>query len=422
MNNGKKWPYHMTRRQFLRRYGIASGAITLSPFFIERFASVCQAATALTRVYKVMNGDCFQNTAKLWNMLDGPAKYIGPNDIVVIKGNAQWPNQGYTHTGCIKGVIDQILGIPGYSGEILICDNVQTNNVTGATGFDATNGTNGTTNNRVNNWSTYNWNQLAASYQSLGNPVATVQWKTDTTWRTPPSQLPGWSTWNPANGVPASGTAWSRYFLNYNGRPTFLSYPVFQSPLTSGRMIDMQNGVWQNGSYTGQKVKTIVMPTLNNHGTGSQDAAGVTSAVKSFFGATEMSPVYGSLWNGYADAHYSSFAQGSAQCIGQLVGLYINTMYTPILYITAAMWSGWYSRTSLTGAAATNTVLACEEPGLAGLHFVPGCDFKGGFPAAHMAGPLDPKQQHLAPVVGLQQPGDRHGEPGADGDYHVRLQ
>ena len=26
MNNGKKWPYHMTRRQFLRNYGIASGA------------------------------------------------------------------------------------------------------------------------------------------------------------------------------------------------------------------------------------------------------------------------------------------------------------------------------------------------------------------------------------------------------------
>jgi len=26
------------------------------------------------------------------------------------------------------------------------------------------------------------------------------------------------------------------------------------------------------------------------------------------------------------------------------------------------MWSGWYSRTSTTGAAATNTVLACENP------------------------------------------------------------
>jgi uncharacterized protein (DUF362 family) len=88
--------------------------------------AVCDAAGSLTRVYKVMNGaDCFQNITKLWQLLDGPAKFIGPTDVVVMKGNVQWPNQGYTHTGCIKGVIDSILAIPGFSGEILICDNVQ---------------------------------------------------------------------------------------------------------------------------------------------------------------------------------------------------------------------------------------------------------------------------------------------------------
>jgi hypothetical protein len=27
-------------------------------------------------------------------------------------------------------------------------------------------------------------------------------------------------------------------------------------------MIDMKNGVWENGSYTGRKVKAIFMPTL----------------------------------------------------------------------------------------------------------------------------------------------------------------
>jgi hypothetical protein len=32
------------------------------------------------------------------------------------------------------------------------------------------------------------------------------------------------------------------------------------------------------------------------------------------------------------------------------------------MYITAAMYSGWYNRTSATGAEATNTVLACENP------------------------------------------------------------
>ncbi len=49
-------------------------------------------------------------------------------------------------------------------------------------------------------------------------------------------------------------------------------------------MIDMKYGVWEGGStgnYTDRKLKTIVMPTLNNHGTGgAEDYAGVTSAIR----------------------------------------------------------------------------------------------------------------------------------------------
>lgn len=367
----------MTRRQFLRNYGIASGAITLSPFFIERFAAVCEAASSLTRVYKVMNAPdslttCSQNIAQLWQMLDGVAKFIGPTDVVVIKGNAQWPNQGYTHTGCIKAVVDAILAIPGFSGEILICDNIQ-----GGGGGAGTYGFDVPASSRNNNWPTYNWNQLAASYQSAGKPVATVQWQTDTTWRTPPSQLPGWSTWNPAGGMPASGTAWSRYFLNYSGRNTYISYPVFRSPVTSGRIIDMKNGVLENGGYSGRKVKAIFMPPLNNHdytNAGGQDYAGVTSAVKSFFGATEIyhginySGGDDYLWNSWNSIHSSSFTLAekndpqAAWYAGQLVGTFINNLYSPTLYITSAIYSGWKDRVDTNGAAYTNTVLAGTDP------------------------------------------------------------
>ena len=350
----------MSRRDFLRRYGIASSALTLSPFFIERFATALAATANSTRVYKVRNGDCFQNTAKLWEMLDGPAKHIGANDIVVIKGNAQWPNQGYTHTGCIKGIIDQILQIPGFAGEVLICDNLQGGGSgAGTYGFDVASG------NRVHNWPDKNWTELAADYRNQGKPVATVQWRNDTTWRVPSQPLPSFSTWNPA-----SGPGWTRYFLNANGRPTYLSYPVFQSPITAGRMIDMKNGVWESGSYTGRKVKAIFMPTLNNHGVGGGDYAGITSAVKSFFGATEIfhgSPLYISddyVWNSYYSIHSTSYSQtqdpAAAQIAGQMVGTFINHLYAPALYITAAMWSGWYSRTG--NAAETKTVLACADP------------------------------------------------------------
>lgn len=352
----------MSRRSFLRYYGIASGALTLSPFFLERMTAVCEAAGGLTRVYKVMNGaDCFQNITKLWELLDGAAKFIDPTDVVVIKANAQWPNQGYTHTGCIKGVVDAILALPGFSGEILICDNTQTIQRSGEIGFDAS------VANRVNNWPNMNWNQLAQSYQSGGKPVATVQWRSDLNWRNPPS-LPYLSPWNPADG-----NGWGRSLFVYNGRKTYLSYPVFQSPVTKGRMIDLKNGVWENGSYTGRRVKAIFMPTLNNHGDGAEDDAGLTSAVKSFFGATEIpSPMSGPIDSGYYHIHSSGFTFGSAQAAGELVGRYINTFYRPALYVTGAQYSGWYDRTSSSGAAATNTVLACQNP--VSLDYVSGRD------------------------------------------------
>jgi hypothetical protein len=340
----------LSRRQFLRQVGLASGAVALTPLLVESLATVAQGAADSTRVWKTKNGDCFQNTAKLWDMLGGPAKYIGADDIVVIKANAQWPNQGYTHTGCIKGVIDKILEIPGFAGEILICDNVTTNDIAGQLGFDAT------TSYRTHNWPNHNWNSLAAEYQASGKPVAAKKWAQGS-WRA--ITFPGVSGWNPADG-----DGWVRSFFTYNGRPTYLSYPIFQSPLTSGRMIDMKNGVWEKGGYTGRKVKAIFMPTLNNHGSGSEDYAGVTSAIKSFFGATEINTTENATWNGYYHIHASSFAQGSAQSAGELVGKYIKEMYAPVLYIAAAMWSGSQNRTGSgsSDAVETKTVLACENP------------------------------------------------------------
>ncbi len=108
------------------------------------YSNVCSTSTlaagsgpAENTVYIVKNGDCFQNISKLWELMGGVTSIIDPDDVVIIKANGQWPNQGYTHTGCIKAVIDEILSIPSFSGEILICDNVQTYAKANETGFDA---------------------------------------------------------------------------------------------------------------------------------------------------------------------------------------------------------------------------------------------------------------------------------------------
>src|SRR6185369_1640163 len=108
--------------------------------------------------------------------------------------NAQWPRQGYTHTGCIKEVIDAILAIPGFSGEVLICDDTQNYTLgPGQTAFDAT------PTYRVNNWPDHNWSSLAAAYQAQGKPVGVKRWINMADLSAPPS-LPYYTLWNPADG------------------------------------------------------------------------------------------------------------------------------------------------------------------------------------------------------------------------------
>lgn len=289
-------------------------------------------------VYMAKNGDCFQNVAKVFELMGGIGAIIDKEDVVVIKGNGQWPKQGYTHTGCIKAVIDEILAIPDYSGEIFICDNVQEYGSAGQTGFDATAGYRG------NNWPDYNWNELAAAYRGNGKPVTAKKWISST------GTISG----------PTDGEGWIRDFFSFHGNNVYLSYPIFASTLVPGRMIDMKNGVWESGAYTGRKVKAIFMPTLNNHGNASEDYAGVTSAIKSFFGATEIHDGVGGTFSGARNIHTASYSIDNATYAGEMAARYITTMYSPVLYITAAMFSGHQSRTD--AATETKTVLACTNP------------------------------------------------------------
>ena len=336
------WHTHrMSRKAFLRHFGIASGAITLSPFFVERMG-VALAQTAAVKVYLVKNGDHIQNTRKALELAGGAASIVGPRDVVVLKGNGQWPNRGYTHTGCIKAVVDEILAIPGFDGEVHICDNVQTYGSAGAFGFDATPG------NRQDNWPDHNWNSLAQEYRLAGKNVATKRWYNTTTDISGPQGL--------ADG-------WTRTLVDFHGIPAYLSYPVYASPLTGGRMIDMKHGVWEGGAYSAtRRLKVIYMPTLNYH----SDYAGITSAVKCFFGATEIHGGTGGQFRGRFNIHSSTYQRGgvsedtNAYRAGELTARYMLTQYAPQLFITCAMYSGHNGRWS--SAVETRTVLACTNP------------------------------------------------------------
>jgi len=58
--------------------------------------------------------------------LSGPSGMIAPNDVVLIKVNAQWKYRGCTNSDLIRGLIQRILDHPdGFNGEVVIFENGQ---------------------------------------------------------------------------------------------------------------------------------------------------------------------------------------------------------------------------------------------------------------------------------------------------------
>lgn len=345
----------VTRKRFLFQAISISSILLLPSLILRRFKkfgrkSTLHAGNNVTSekdsygenadVFMVRNGDYTSSMKKLLKLLGGIEKYIDADDYVVIKGNAQWVRQGYTHTGCIKVLIDEILKIKNFTGEIYICDNVQDyGNVWARVAFNARRGK-----DRRHNWGEHNWTTLAEAYQKQGKPVAVKEWKNG-----------GKEIRNGSEGV-----GWVReYFTMGNGIKAFLSYPVFESPLSRGTVIDMKHGVFKNGKNTGKRVKTIFMPTLNNHGRNREDFAGVTAAIKSFFGITEIPGGVSGEMKGYRNIHHATYTQGDAFSAGMLTARYIKDFIKPVLYVMPAIWAG-YSR--MGSAERTNVVLACRNP------------------------------------------------------------
>lgn len=76
-----------------------------------------------SHVYHAINGSPEDNLTKTIEMMGGIDSLIGQQDIVVIKPNAQWWNQGMSNTNTLKAFIESVLGIPCVSGEIILAEN-----------------------------------------------------------------------------------------------------------------------------------------------------------------------------------------------------------------------------------------------------------------------------------------------------------
>ena len=64
-------------------------------------------------VYRSINGTPEQNLRKVVELMGGIEKIIGSNDVVLIKPNVMWWNQGAPNLCALKTFVDMIMSRPG---------------------------------------------------------------------------------------------------------------------------------------------------------------------------------------------------------------------------------------------------------------------------------------------------------------------
>jgi hypothetical protein len=371
----------ISRRRFV--YALLTGLTALIFAFLKRNSFVigkCDQIKQLESNYKpehrvseiftAKNGSPRQNVAKVIEMMGGIEKLIGREDIVILKPNAQWWNQGRTNLDAMKGFIDLVLGIPDFKGEIIIAENHhfldesrpegEQDNVRGWTHLSEING-------NIDGVK-HNLNTLIQLYRAQGYRNVTKYH-----WRDGGPKLDVWGNGQKggivSSPVDGDGYVWSDIdytftgFLGLKKWRVKMTYPIFTSTY-SGITVDFKNGAFKRKGETGgeylpdKPVKFINFAVLNTHGKDT----GITASVKNYMGITDLSCGYWGLGpKGYFNVH--ACGESYYPCAkGGPLGYFMKNIRKADLNIVTAEWVGWGSRIDPSKATRMRTVLASEDP------------------------------------------------------------
>ena len=185
----------------------------------------------------------------------GPDGLLDPDDVVLIKINAQWPERGGTKTDVLRGLIRVVVDHPdGFVGEVIVADNGQGS---------------GSLNRSRNNAE-----DIGQSPLDVVNDFRAEGWRIS-------AQL-----WDLLRNIPvreyAEEDSRSGYVVNDTADAETqikVSYPKFQSAF--GTLISFKHGIWspQDGSYDPSKLAVISVPVLKTH-----RIYGITGGVKNHMG------------------------------------------------------------------------------------------------------------------------------------------
>jgi hypothetical protein len=113
------------RRKFIKIVAANLSAL-LFGFRMKARGQVLKASNPTKEVtlYRALNADAAGNISKIVEMMGGIQKVFGPDDIVVIKPNVQWWNQGAPNILALKTFVDLIMDRSGgFTGEVVVAEN-----------------------------------------------------------------------------------------------------------------------------------------------------------------------------------------------------------------------------------------------------------------------------------------------------------
>lgn len=314
----------------------------------------------VSRVYIAEGGSPEGNVNDAIALYGGIEKIINKDDIVVLKPNAQWWNQGTTNTNNMMGFIELVLNIPGFSGEIIIAENHHYKKLV-SRGWN-TEQRNGD----------YNLIELVDYFNERGHPNVTKYHWVDGGPNPQPQEGNGGYGKRVAGAEEGDGYVWlmDTVYVSGEKRKCIMTYPVFTSTY-SGRTIDLRRGTFEDGKYL-DNVKLINFSCLNHHG----HSFGVTASIKNLMGIPDMTCGYqgtepegfynihfiGSMTRLYragTDMRYYGKKYGFGPALGKTMqqsgkwhteytggalGYWMKTVKMPALNILAAEYVGWGGR------------------------------------------------------------------------------
>jgi len=282
--------------------------------------------------------------------LSGPLGLIHPDDVILIKVNAQWKYRGCTNSDVIRGLVQAILDHPeGFRGEVVIMENGQGNGSLNCNTSSAYGGDNSVQANA---------NDPSHSFMYLVNTVFNDS-------RVSAYLLdPIAANFITADEHQAAGY---RRFEN-------VSYPCFTT--AGGHRVELREGIWQGNGYS-SNLKLINVPVLKHHDVGGSE---ITASLKHMYGVLSMSDGQSPF------RHYTG--------LGETCGKMMVSVRTPVLNLVDAIW---VSHSSLTGypeetTARLNQLLASQDP--------VALDY---WAAKYLLHPIDQNSNHHPDYPGINQ-------------------